>query len=487
MTAAAATSRDRGSVDRQADFDAFVVARSPALLRTAYLLTREHALAEDLLQTALTGAWFAWDRIDGDPEPYVRRILVNTYASWWRRKWNGEHATEVLPEGSRDDFAADSSTSHDLWEALGRLTRRQRAVVVLRYFEDLTEVEAAKALGCLGRHREVPDQQGDGPAPARPGPHRRGGVLMSNALRDVLEQARARRRRRGHRRPPRAGPRPGDHREAAPPGRGFGAGRRRGRRPGRRADRVHRRPARPAPRPRRSDPGVHSPDRGRRGQRRERFSAYFDVPTTDLRFVYSCPEGEGSVAIAVEGHDLVKAAPGDVTRRSSTARVPGWCSTNAPGSRPGTWWSSTMPARGRGQHGDRHGQRRHPPARGRPQTDRPAEAQGGRRWRSPRPGRSPRTTPGSSARSRPPIRARGPSPSTWARTCCDGRRGVRRPVHRHRAGRRPDQLDGPVQLDPESNFDGTAVPRAGGRFTIRLDQEPEPDGVIGFVLYTRTN
>ena len=188
MTAAAATSRERSAVDRQADFDAFVVARSPALLRTAYLLTRDHALAEDLLQTALTRAWFAWDRIDGDPEPYVRRILVNTYASWWRRKWNGEHATEVLPEGSRDDFAADSSSSHDLWEALGRLTRRQRAVVVLRYFEDLTEAEAAEGARRLGRHREVPDQQGDGPAPARPGPHRREGVLMSNALRDVLEQ-----------------------------------------------------------------------------------------------------------------------------------------------------------------------------------------------------------------------------------------------------------------------------------------------------------
>ena len=53
----------------------------------------------------------------------------------------------MLPEGSRDEFASDSSSSHDLWEALGRLTRRQRAVVVLRYFEDLTEVEAAKALG----------------------------------------------------------------------------------------------------------------------------------------------------------------------------------------------------------------------------------------------------------------------------------------------------------------------------------------------------
>ena len=77
-----------GRVDQDATarFDEFVAARSRALLRTAYLLTHDHALAEDLLQTALTKAWFAWRRIDGDPEPYVRRILVNTYASWWRRQ-----------------------------------------------------------------------------------------------------------------------------------------------------------------------------------------------------------------------------------------------------------------------------------------------------------------------------------------------------------------------------------------------------------------
>jgi DNA-directed RNA polymerase specialized sigma24 family protein len=69
------------------DFDQFVVARSPALLRTAYLLTRDPHLAEDLLQTALTKAWFSWMRIDGDPEPYVRRILVNASVSWWRKRW----------------------------------------------------------------------------------------------------------------------------------------------------------------------------------------------------------------------------------------------------------------------------------------------------------------------------------------------------------------------------------------------------------------
>ncbi|GAB2866445.1 SigE family RNA polymerase sigma factor [Myroides odoratimimus subsp. xuanwuensis] len=132
-------------------FDDFVAARSASLLRTAYLLTRDHALAEDLLQTALTKAWFAWSRIEGHPEPYVRRVLVNTYASWWRRKWNGEHATDELPEPSYDgarDATDRAGESHDLWTAMGNLPRRQRAVVVLRYFEDLTEAETARILGC---------------------------------------------------------------------------------------------------------------------------------------------------------------------------------------------------------------------------------------------------------------------------------------------------------------------------------------------------
>jgi RNA polymerase sigma-70 factor (sigma-E family) len=130
---------------QEASFDEFVAARSRALLRTAYLLTRDHALAEDLLQTALTKAWFAWGRIDGNAEPYVRRILVNTYASWWRRKWHGEHPTDELPERSVDGAAGEPT---DLWAAMARLPRRQRAVVVLRYFEDLTEAQTAEVLGC---------------------------------------------------------------------------------------------------------------------------------------------------------------------------------------------------------------------------------------------------------------------------------------------------------------------------------------------------
>lgn len=134
-------------VDR-ADFDQFVAARSTTLLRTAYLLTHDHALAEDLLQTALTKAWFAWRRIDGRPEPYVRKILVNTYATWWRRRWNGEAATDELPEAVAGDATGAADLGHDLWLAMERLPRRQRAVVVLRYFEDLTEAQTADLLGC---------------------------------------------------------------------------------------------------------------------------------------------------------------------------------------------------------------------------------------------------------------------------------------------------------------------------------------------------
>lgn len=135
-----------GPLTDRVEFDAFVDARSGALLRTAYLLTGDHGLAEDLLQTALTKAWFAWDRIQTAPEAYVRRILVNTYASWWRRKWNGEQATAELPEAGAD--GPDADASHDLWLAMGRLPRRQRAVVVLRYFDDLSEQQTATLLGC---------------------------------------------------------------------------------------------------------------------------------------------------------------------------------------------------------------------------------------------------------------------------------------------------------------------------------------------------
>lgn len=133
-------------------FDEFVAARSPRLLRTAYLLTRDWALAEDLLQTALAKAWAVWRRIQGDPEPYVRKIIANTYASWWRRRWTAaERPTNQLPEpatAAGGDAVGQVDDRDRLWQALGRLPRRQRAVLVLRYFEDLSTTEIADVLGC---------------------------------------------------------------------------------------------------------------------------------------------------------------------------------------------------------------------------------------------------------------------------------------------------------------------------------------------------
>lgn len=129
------------------EFDAFVAARWGALLRTAYLLTRDEGRAEDLVQSALTKLWFAWDRVDGDPEPYVRRIMLTTFATWRRRRWWSELVSDRVdaPPVQADDVAAGHV---DVWTALGHLPPRQRAVLVLRYFEDRTEAETAELLGC---------------------------------------------------------------------------------------------------------------------------------------------------------------------------------------------------------------------------------------------------------------------------------------------------------------------------------------------------
>ncbi len=130
-------------------FDEFVAARSPRLLRLAYLLAHDWAAAEDLLQTALAKSWLRWDRIDGDPEPYVRAVLVNTYISAGRRFWRREVPTEILPDRCADPTdATEALATRDLiWTALARLPRRRRAVIVLRYVEDLTEAQTAQVLG----------------------------------------------------------------------------------------------------------------------------------------------------------------------------------------------------------------------------------------------------------------------------------------------------------------------------------------------------
>ncbi|MEH1026797.1 SigE family RNA polymerase sigma factor [Micromonospora profundi] len=130
------------------EFREFVAARSAALLRTAYLLTGDWATAEDLLQTALTKTYLAWKRLGGIEavEPYARRVMVNTSTSWWRRRWHGERPTEVLPERAGVDEIEQQLDRDLLWRHLKELPNRQRAVLVLRYYEDMSEAQTAAML-----------------------------------------------------------------------------------------------------------------------------------------------------------------------------------------------------------------------------------------------------------------------------------------------------------------------------------------------------
>ena len=134
------------SPDRGRDgFEEFVAARRQALLRTAYLLTGSHDDAEDLVQVALVKAVPHWGKIADHPEPYVRTVLARESVSRWRRRRWRELTTDELPDrqGPGDDPVGRLA----LREALARLAPRQRAVIVLRYFDDLTERQTAEALG----------------------------------------------------------------------------------------------------------------------------------------------------------------------------------------------------------------------------------------------------------------------------------------------------------------------------------------------------
>jgi RNA polymerase sigma-70 factor (sigma-E family) len=130
-------------------FRDYVTARSGSLLRMAYLLTRNLADAEDLLQAALAKTYQAWDRIEDRNalDGYVRRAMVNTHISWWRRRRVEEYPTDEIPDRAVADHAADSDLSDAVRRALDRLPSRMRAAVVLRYCEDMSEAEVAQALG----------------------------------------------------------------------------------------------------------------------------------------------------------------------------------------------------------------------------------------------------------------------------------------------------------------------------------------------------
>lgn len=131
------------------DFREFVAARQRALLRTAWLLTGDWAAAEDLVQTALMRAWPHWRRLSGqgDAERYVRRIVVNSFNSGWRRRWRGETPTLDLPHQQAPDAFGAVDLQQSLAAAVLALPARQRAVVVLRFFDDLTEAQTADVMG----------------------------------------------------------------------------------------------------------------------------------------------------------------------------------------------------------------------------------------------------------------------------------------------------------------------------------------------------
>jgi RNA polymerase sigma-70 factor (sigma-E family) len=132
-------------------FAQFVAARQRALQRSAWLLTGDWALAEDLVQTALARSWPRWEGIRrrDDPEVYVRRAMVNTWAGWRRRRWRAEHPSGAVPDGpAAGDLAAEAAVRMTVHGALGTLTDRQRAVLVLRVFDDLSEAQVAQVLGC---------------------------------------------------------------------------------------------------------------------------------------------------------------------------------------------------------------------------------------------------------------------------------------------------------------------------------------------------
>jgi RNA polymerase sigma-70 factor (sigma-E family) len=134
----------------EAGFEEFVAARSGDLLRTAGLLTRDRAHAEDLLQAALVTAYRRWGHIarDDDPYPAVRRILVATAASRRRVRSTQEIVSLPADDPAGPDPTEDVAERERLAAALATLTARMRAVLVLRYTEDLSEAATAELMGC---------------------------------------------------------------------------------------------------------------------------------------------------------------------------------------------------------------------------------------------------------------------------------------------------------------------------------------------------
>ncbi|MEV7616850.1 SigE family RNA polymerase sigma factor [Streptomyces sp. NPDC089799] len=137
--------------EQEAQFQAFVAARWNHLVRTAYLLTGDPHDAEDVTQSALAKAYRSWRRVSrsDNPEAYVRRMLVNCNSDRFRKRRVTERLTATVPDTSVRDTAVQWADERNvLMAALAQLPARQRAVVVMRYWEDLSEAEVADVMGC---------------------------------------------------------------------------------------------------------------------------------------------------------------------------------------------------------------------------------------------------------------------------------------------------------------------------------------------------
>lgn len=138
------------SAEKEREFVSFVEARSHSLFRTAMALTGHRQQAEDLLQTVLAKAFRRWNSIEGNPESYVRRALYRQQVSWWRRPASRiEVSTAYVPDqAAARDPIGQVDLNLALQDALRRLAPKYRAVLVLRYLEDLPDAEIAQILGC---------------------------------------------------------------------------------------------------------------------------------------------------------------------------------------------------------------------------------------------------------------------------------------------------------------------------------------------------
>jgi RNA polymerase sigma-70 factor (sigma-E family) len=130
-------------------FGEYVRSRGASLLRAAHALTGNRDDAEDLVQATLVKAYQSWDSV-ADPtavDTYVRRVMINTHISVWRRRRVDEYPTDQVPDSATADETDDSDLQDLVQRALDRLPRRMRAAVVLRYYDDMSEPEVAAALG----------------------------------------------------------------------------------------------------------------------------------------------------------------------------------------------------------------------------------------------------------------------------------------------------------------------------------------------------